>query len=187
VAVLADPSLRARLPEDATGAAAKLAALARGDALVTAALAWAALALQGLALALAAALQPDGDRDAEAPPESEEEAWATIEAAAIARGMPRAPSTLRAPLLPGHAARGARADASRAAEDEWSQRMCVIARARGVHIDVRIGFPPLRADVAPLVSLSQARALQLGHLHAGVQLAARRAPAAAAAARAAGG
>jgi hypothetical protein len=130
VAVLADPSLHTRLPPDATGAAAKLASLARRDAIVTASLAWSALALQGLALALAAALQPDGDADGEAAAESEEEAWAAIEAAAIVRGMPRAPSGMRAPLLPGHAARGVRADASRAAEDEWSQRMCVPACAK---------------------------------------------------------
>jgi hypothetical protein len=117
VAVATDPQLREQLPADATGAAARLAALAHKDASAARALLAAAVALQLLTLALAAALQPEGDADAAAAAAAAaadaEAALAEEDLAGARRGhaaggaLPArvwrtngAPAALRAPLLP---------------------------------------------------------------------------------------
>ena len=115
-----DPALAP--PKDATGAAARLAALAARDAAAARGLAFAAAALQLLALALAAALQPDGDEDASPADLGDDEgaehaqAEEALHGASAAGGVDR----LRAPLLPPSTGSGGALTA-----DEWSERMCV--------------------------------------------------------------
>ena len=114
-----DPALAP--PKDATGAAARLAALAARDAADARGLAFAAAALQLLALALAAALQPDGDDDAPSADIDDDEgthaqAEEALQEASAAGGVDH----LRAPLLPPRAGSGGALSA-----EEWSERMCV--------------------------------------------------------------
>ena len=113
-----DPALRP--PADATGTAARLAALAARDAAAARGLAFAAAALQLLALALAAALQPDGDDDAAPADIDDDEVAAHAEEADARGGLDR----LRAPLLQPRAGAGSGGALS---ADEWSERMCVPA------------------------------------------------------------
>ena len=111
-----DPALRP--PADATGTAARLAALAARDAAAARGLAFAAAALQLLALALAAALQPDGDDDAAPADMDDDEGAAHAEEADARGGVDR----LRAPLLQPRPSGGSGGALS---ADEWSERMCV--------------------------------------------------------------